>query len=395
MNNNKVSDNNIYVLESQKCTGCSVCSVICNQKAITLDYDDEGYAYPKLDSSKCINCGLCVKKCPIINVNNENYKYEKKYYIGNSKNQEMLRASASGAIFAELAYKAIENKYYISGAVYSQDFHRVYHIVSNNLESINGMRGSKYCKSDAWPIYYEILNLVKMGNKVVFSGVGCECAAVRKICENYLDNILLVQIICKGGLSPLVLDECLKWYEIQKNQKIKFFSMRHKEKAAVPAYEYIKFEESDKALKKPYYESVHGKLFASNALLRKSCYHCNFRGDGLVGDIILGDAVEHLKVPNSVLGCSTVVVNSKKGEKYLSDIELNLICIDEDDAKKQCRRLVTDPHKPLFVGRERIFKILRDVTSTQEEMTKYINKKRWIIRMQQKAWKIIDNWKSR
>lgn len=390
MKNNKGIQNNIDILPKAKCTGCLACCVVCAKQAIAVEYNTEGYAYPKIAMNKCINCGKCVKYCPVLNFQTKNNEYKKKYYIGNSKKIKMLQNSASGAIFSELAYKAVDELYYISGAVYDEDFHGVHHIVTTKLDEIDKMKGSKYCKSKSSLVYQEILELAKKGNKVVFSGVGCECAAVKKICEKYLDNILLIQIICKGGLSNVVLDKYLSWYEQQTNKSINFFTMRHKEGAAIPAYEYMRVGRNGEEIKNQYYLTVHGKLYASNALLRKSCYWCCYRKDGLVGDIILGDSPQHPDIPNAKLGCSTIVVNSQKGENFINGVELNLVSVEERYAKKNCKRLVYSPHKPVFMGRKRLYHIITDEMSSREEIEKYLHKRRYLIKLQQKIWKLLD-----
>ena len=34
--------------------------------------DDEGFLYPEVDESVCIDCGLCEKVCPVIHQAREN-----------------------------------------------------------------------------------------------------------------------------------------------------------------------------------------------------------------------------------------------------------------------------------------------------------------------------------
>ena len=47
----------------EKCTACTVCANVCPTKAITMEHNEQGFLYPKIDESKCIHCGLCAKKC--------------------------------------------------------------------------------------------------------------------------------------------------------------------------------------------------------------------------------------------------------------------------------------------------------------------------------------------
>ena len=45
--------------EKKNCCGCSACDHICGRKAIQMQQDDEGYKYPVVDKSKCVDCGMC------------------------------------------------------------------------------------------------------------------------------------------------------------------------------------------------------------------------------------------------------------------------------------------------------------------------------------------------
>lgn len=51
-----------------------------------MEKDQEGFLYPQIDKSKCVNCGLCKKICP--NVYYENKNNLSKAYISYNKNSE-------------------------------------------------------------------------------------------------------------------------------------------------------------------------------------------------------------------------------------------------------------------------------------------------------------------
>ena len=57
----------INITDKTKCCGCNACFNVCPKQAISMEYDSEGFLYPKIDNEKCIKCGLCLKVCPIIN----------------------------------------------------------------------------------------------------------------------------------------------------------------------------------------------------------------------------------------------------------------------------------------------------------------------------------------
>ncbi len=47
------------------CVGCTACKYICSKESIQMKFDSEGFLYPEIDVSKCINCKKCLKVCPM------------------------------------------------------------------------------------------------------------------------------------------------------------------------------------------------------------------------------------------------------------------------------------------------------------------------------------------
>jgi len=72
------------------CYGCRACEQICPQHAISIKPNEEGFLYPVLEANKCVNCGLCVKVCPIENVSETNTPIA--VYAAQFKNEEELLA---------------------------------------------------------------------------------------------------------------------------------------------------------------------------------------------------------------------------------------------------------------------------------------------------------------
>ena len=64
------------------CNGCGTCSLICPKKCITMEEDEEGFFYPKVDKSKCIKCNKCKNVCSNFNEKKENN--EKAYAVINT-----------------------------------------------------------------------------------------------------------------------------------------------------------------------------------------------------------------------------------------------------------------------------------------------------------------------
>lgn len=60
-------NNQIPVLweDKEDCCGCTACYAICPASAISMEEDDEGFLYPKINPSICVKCYVCQKVCPI------------------------------------------------------------------------------------------------------------------------------------------------------------------------------------------------------------------------------------------------------------------------------------------------------------------------------------------
>ena len=53
----------IDLKRKENCTGCKACGDICPKGAISFQTDKEGFWYPEVDPSKCVDCHLCEKVC--------------------------------------------------------------------------------------------------------------------------------------------------------------------------------------------------------------------------------------------------------------------------------------------------------------------------------------------
>ena len=70
--------NNITNLEIKNCVGCRSCSQSCPKECIIMQENNEGFYFPYVEENKCIECGLCIKHCPIltpVNLAEENKDY--------------------------------------------------------------------------------------------------------------------------------------------------------------------------------------------------------------------------------------------------------------------------------------------------------------------------------
>lgn len=98
------------ICNKEKCTGCSACYNICPKECISMEYDEEGFIYPKIHKERCINCGMCKKICPANNDIKNNNRGKPKTIATYHKDEEILKNSSSGGVFTALASYVIKQK---------------------------------------------------------------------------------------------------------------------------------------------------------------------------------------------------------------------------------------------------------------------------------------------
>ena len=56
----------LQITDKSKCCGCNACVQRCPKQCIVMHEDEEGFLYPQVDVTLCVDCGLCEKVCPML-----------------------------------------------------------------------------------------------------------------------------------------------------------------------------------------------------------------------------------------------------------------------------------------------------------------------------------------
>ena len=128
-----------------ECCGCSACKQICPKGAIAMKPDSEGFLYPQIDVSLCIECGACQKICAFQNGYEKNHS--KTAYAIKHKDFNTRFTSRSGAAFVALSDYILNKKGSVYGAAFQDDF-SVSHIRATDRYVRDKFKGSKYVQSD-------------------------------------------------------------------------------------------------------------------------------------------------------------------------------------------------------------------------------------------------------
>ena len=291
--------------------------------------DSEGFLFPEIDDEKCINCGLCEKKCPVLTPSViDNRKGKQELYAAWHKNSAIRMKSSSGAIFSALAENILNANGKVYGAAFENNF-LVHHIGVDDFKNLEALRGSKYVQSNIGKSYLEAKKDLHQEKSVLFSGTPCQIAGLYSFLGQDYKNLLTCSLICKGVPSPKVFKKYINYLEAKYKSQIISYSFRDKKYGWAPN-EAIKFSNGLKMNsnypknKKPYYYYAFSQ---KNLFLRPCCYSCKFKGFLSNADITLGDywSIKREKPSwNDEKGTSLVLVNSDKGETFFNSAKFFL-----------------------------------------------------------------------
>lgn len=315
----------VVIRDKKDCCGCNACGDICLKHAITFEEDEEGFWYPKIDKTICVNCGLCQKVCPMLNESfgkKNNFK-EPDCYAAEHKSIEVIFSSTTGGMFSALADVMYTQKGYVGGAIHNDDF-SVSHFISNRKSDLQKLRRSKDLQSNAEGFYKKVRDLLHSGQKVLVCGLPCQINGLQTFLGKDEKNLITVDLICAGVNSPKVWQKYLKYIEQKVGSKIVYTENKSKEYGWNNLTQKFVFENGEE-----FFDTKKTSLFIqgyidSHLYCRPSCYECKFKGFPRSADITIGDywgLDRYNSSHNSNMGTNVVIINSKKGEEYFEKVK--------------------------------------------------------------------------
>lgn len=337
------------IVDKTCCFGCCVCNDICPVQAVTMERDDDGFAYPVINMAQCTECGLCAAVCPSASSFPDRSNPLPSLFAYGAKHTAAVRSSsASGGVFTALSDQILLDGGVVYGAAFDENL-RLCHGRAQTKEQRDRQRDSKYVQSDTAGIFRSVENDLLSGAKVLFTGCPCQVDAM----ERYLslrpglkaatERLYLVDILCSGVPSPQLFEDFISFVQRRKKKRITGFIFRNKEKSWGIHNEKIIFADgttdSRSALSQGY-----KNIFGLNIAFRPVCYECPYAGPQRTGDITLGDFWGIDKAApgfRDTLGVSAILVNTEQGLSLVNEIhrELELHnCTAEDVFHQNHRR---------------------------------------------------------
>lgn len=310
------------ICSKEECYGCSACYNICPLDCITMKPDKEGFLYPSIDQEKCVDCKKCLSVCPA--KNNIKIDEEIQYYYAVKHDDEIRKNSTSGGMFTALSDYVLENNGFVVGASLNRDF-KVSHIIVNDINGRNTLRGTKYVQSDLNRIFRKIKETLLEGNMVLFVGTPCQVDGLNFFLEEKYDNLITCDVLCHGAPSPKVFKSYIEFIQKKTKDKLLEYSFRDK-KQGWRGYT-VRAILENRELKNNLWLRSFNYLFSQNYINRPVCLHCKYAAFKRVSDVTIGDywGVERYYPDlEDKLGVSLVIINTKKGREIFDIISKNL-----------------------------------------------------------------------
>ena len=325
-----------------ECFGCEACVQVCSKNAIKMVEDCEGFRYPVVNDSICINCGLCNSVCPYENppkkMQSSNYAFG-----GYIKDENIRFSSTSGGAFSAIVDAYCDENYAIFGA--ASDGLNIFHTYITNKKDIGIFRKSKYSQSKIGTSYKDVRTFLLSGKKVLFSGTPCQIAGLKKYLRNTnTTNLLTVEVVCEGIPSPLYIRKYEKSLEKKYGRKIESLDYRYTGKSCFNCGKWdfkamkvntkiggggkwdfqvmkTRLVDNKKEIIVDRWFNPFWSIWLQHLMSRPSCYECPFAKSERIADITLGDLWGvHLYCPElygNNGGASVVFANSDRGKEIL------------------------------------------------------------------------------
>jgi acetyltransferase-like isoleucine patch superfamily enzyme/coenzyme F420-reducing hydrogenase beta subunit len=317
----------IKIADKIDCCCCNACGDICAHRAITFKPDNEGFLYPTVDTSRCVNCGLCETVCPILNTETLQQKAENREpecFAAQHKNLQALFDSTSGCAFVALADRMYKEGGFVGGAIFNEDY-SVSQFISSNKSDLERLRNSKYVQSDSQGFFIAVRDLLRAGEKVLVCGLPCQMAGLRTFLRKDYENLIVVDLICLGINSPKILPAYLHYLEEKHKSKIVYYKAKNKELGWRNLTTKVVFENGEVEYDKADTNYFTVGFIGTHAFARPSCYACRFKGFPRYSDITIGDfwgAEKHVgRELDNNLGTSVILANTAKGLAYYQTVK--------------------------------------------------------------------------
>lgn len=328
----------IEIKNKRDCCGCTACASACPEGCITMARDKEGFLYPFIDRTRCIDCRLCEEKCPVpgrektaalpgadrAEVNRKAVEAAERLpesYACFLKDDAIRAQSTSGGFFTALAQYVLRQGGIVCGVVLDDSLKAVHTFAEDEAE-LARMRRSKYVQSDQAGVYQRVEAELRGGRPVLYTGTPCQAAGLKSCLGCEYENLVTADLVCHGVGSPLYWEKYVEYMSRKTGSRIREVRFREKTWGYHSASLAVYFE-NGKSSRRGHDDDLYWTAFSKNYIYRPSCYACAFKTVNHEADFTVGDFWNTARLPEKFTaadGCSLVLVHSVKAARILERI---------------------------------------------------------------------------
>ncbi len=323
---------NISELVKKDCCGCSACVNSCPKDCITMKPDSEGFLYPHVDEDACIDCKRCSRVCPVLE--RKSIDSQPKAYLVRNKNYRLRKTSTSGGFFPAAAKYVLKQ----GGCVFGVGFDEKFNVRHSYIESMNDIcefNRSKYVQSEIGLTYRKVKEFLEDGRMVLFTGTPCQVEGLLNCLGRDYDNLLTMDIICKGVPSPKFWRKYLRWQQKMSGKGISEVRFREKGYGYGSTTMRVVYDDGTE-YDEPYDVDPMLQFYSKEMISRPSCYNCHSKGKHRRSSFTAGDywyvsgAAPEM---DDGIGVTQVLVNNARAAEAFEEIRqyLDVAPLDFDN----------------------------------------------------------------
>lgn len=307
-----------HLIDKNNCCGCEACANICSRNAISMQYDDEGFIYPNIQESLCVDCGACDKVCPGLRTQEKHNNYIKAF-AGYSNNGSIIDNCASGGFATTISKIILKEKGAVFGVRYTPDLVHTEYVCVTDEKDLSQLMSSKYIQSRKNDIFKEIQVQLR-DKKVLFIGCPCDVAALKFFLKKDYENLYTCELICMGITSYKVAEDYKIYTEKRNKSALVDINVRSKKNGWFVPHLEERFENGRTKIS-AFFGSYYG--YAFQVFNRPSCFRCKFRDKAGVGDFRIGDfwGIQKSDEFWNPRGVSCIFLRTTHGEELLRKCE--------------------------------------------------------------------------
>ena len=245
-------------------------------------------------------------------------------YAARTTDEALLKASSSGGMFTELARQVFKEGGFVVGAGWNRETMCAEHKCASNEGELAELRGSKYTESDLSKVYKPVKEALAARRKVLFTGMPCQVAALRKTFGGD-KNLILCGIMCHSMAEPAVWKKYVSELERKSGSKVTSIRFRDKRRGWRNSTFVVEFADASKNIAENLYENAYARAYFAGLATRKSCLDCQFRSGRCPADLIIGDfwgVEDHWPEMDDNKGISAVLLFTEKGRSLFDSLNV-------------------------------------------------------------------------